>query len=115
MDGEAARQHGDTVASRPQDPGALFLPRPGGVAEAVGPSLGARRPLVAALVIWIAAFVLLGAAIIGLGLLLTRVLLGAGLDAVDADAIRWFVAERTATRRHGLKRGPRISGRPASS
>lgn len=91
----AARQHGGTVESRPEDPGALFLPRPGGVAEAVGPSLGVRRPLAAALVIWIAAFVLLGAAIIGLGLLLTRVLLGAGLDGVDAEAIRWFVAERT--------------------
>lgn len=56
----AARRRGGMVASRRQEPGALFHPRPGGVAEAVGPSLGARRPLVAGLVIWIAAFVLLG-------------------------------------------------------
>ena len=95
MDGEAAaREHGGTGASRSQDPGALFLARPGGVAQAVGTSLGARRPLAAALIIWVAAFILLGAAIIGLGLLLTRVLLGAGLDGVDTDVIRWFVAER---------------------
>ena len=97
MDGEAtARKRGAPVVSRPRHPADLFLPKPGGLAGAVGPYLGARRPLAAALVIWIAAFVLLGGAIIGLGLLLTRVLLGAGLDAVDAEAIRWFVAERTA-------------------
>jgi membrane-associated phospholipid phosphatase len=98
MDGEAAaREHRGTGGSRPQDPGALFLARPGGVAQAVGTSLGARRPLATALVIWVAAFILLGAAIIGLGLLLTRVLLGAGLDGVDTDVMRWFVAERIPT------------------
>jgi undecaprenyl-diphosphatase len=97
MDGEAARRRRSTIAPRPQEPGALFLARPGGVAEAVGPALGARRPVAAALVIWVAAFLVLGAAIIGIGLLLTRVLLDAGLDAADAEAIRWFVAERTAT------------------
>ncbi len=97
MDGDtAARKQGGPAAARPRDPGTLFLPRPGGLAVAVGPSLGARRPLVAALVIWAAAFVLLGAAVIGLGLLLTRVLLGAGLEGADADVIRWFVAERTS-------------------
>ena len=43
------------------------------------------------------AFVVLGAALIGLGLLLTLVLLPAGLGAEDASWRRWFVPERTPT------------------
>jgi undecaprenyl-diphosphatase len=71
--------------------------RPGGLADAIGRSLGARRPALAAVIVWVLAFFVLGAATIGLGLLLTHVLLPAGLGAEDASWSRWFVPERTPT------------------
>ena len=91
----AAREPRGAGPSHAQERPDLFRARPGGLAEAVGTALGARRPLVAALVVWIAAFVVLGAAIIGFGLLLTRASAGAGLDAADGDVVRWFVDQRT--------------------
>ena len=72
-----------------------FSAHPGGMARSIGHSIGAHRPLLAAVVVWAIAFVVLGAAIIGLGLLLTHVLLPAGLGREDASWIRWFVPERT--------------------
>ena len=69
----------------------VLIARPGGLADAIGHSLGARRPALAAVIVWVVAFVVLGAAIIGLGLLLTHVLLPAGLGAEDASWSRWFV------------------------
>ncbi len=71
----------------------VLTARPGGLADAVGRSLGARRPALAAVIVWVVAFVVLGAATIGLGLLLTHVLLPAGLGAEDASWSRWFVPE----------------------
>ena len=75
----------------------VFTARPGGPAESIGRSLGARRPLLAGVLVWLIAFVLLGAVIIGLGLLLTHVLLPAGLGTTEAGWSRWFVPERTPT------------------
>ena len=75
----------------------VLTARPDGLADAIGRSLGARRPALAAVIVWVVAFVVLGAAIIGLGLLLTHVLLPAGLGAEDASWSRWFVPERTPT------------------
>ena len=75
----------------------VLTARPGGLADATGRSLGARRPALAAVIVWVVAFVVLGAATIGLGLLLTHVLLPAGLGAEDASWSRWFVPERTPT------------------
>jgi undecaprenyl-diphosphatase len=67
------------------------------MAEAIGRSLGARRPVYAAVAAWAIAFVVLMAVIVGLGLLLTHVLLPAGLGRMDASWSRWFVPERTTT------------------
>ncbi|MBE3034525.1 MAG: phosphatase PAP2 family protein [Actinobacteria bacterium] len=67
------------------------------MAEAIGRSLGARRPVYAAVAAWAIAFVVLMAVIVGLGLLLTHVLLPAGLGRMDASWSRWFVPERTQT------------------
>jgi undecaprenyl-diphosphatase len=53
--------------------------------------------LLAAVIVWVIAFVVLGAAIVGLGLLLTHILLPAGVGREDASWIRWFVQERTAS------------------
>jgi len=72
-----------------------FSVHSGGIACSIGHALGRHRPLLAAVVVWAIAFVLLGALIIGLGLLLTHVLLPAGLGSEDASWVRWFVPERT--------------------
>jgi membrane-associated phospholipid phosphatase len=79
------------------EPRDILTARPDGLADAIGRSLGARRPALAAVIVWVVAFVVLGAAIIGLGLLLTHVLLPAGLGAEDVSWSRWFVPERTPT------------------
>ena len=75
----------------------ILSARPDGLADSIGRSLGALGPALAAVIVWVVAFVVMGAAIIGLGLLLTRVLLPAGLGAEDASWSRWFVTERTPT------------------
>jgi len=75
----------------------VLAARPDGLADAIGRSLGTRRPVLVAVIVWMVAFVVLGAAIVGLGLLLTHVLLPAGLGRVDASWSRWFVPERTQT------------------
>jgi membrane-associated phospholipid phosphatase len=75
----------------------VFVPRSGGIADAIGRTFGARLPLLAALAVWALAFVVLGAVIVGLGLLLTHVLLNAGVGNVDTSWSRWFVLERTPT------------------
>lgn len=75
----------------------LFAAGQGGPARAIGGALAAHRPVIAAVLAWALAFVALGAVIIGLGLLLTHVLLPAGLGAEDASWSRWFVQERTPT------------------
>ena len=72
-----------------------FSAHAGGMARSIGRTIGPRRPWLAALIVWVVAFVLLGAVIIGLGLLLTHVLLPAGLASQDASWDRWFVTERT--------------------
>ena len=73
----------------------FFSARAGGVAETIGRPLGERRPWLAALLLWAVVFILLGAAIVGLGLLLTHVLLPAGLDRVDSSWSAWFASHRT--------------------
>jgi membrane-associated phospholipid phosphatase len=86
---EAVDASGSTMAGDP------FAPRSGGIAKAIARFFGRRVPFFAALAVWIIAFVVLGAFIVGLGLLLTHVLLGAGLGSIDGEWSRWFVAERT--------------------
>lgn len=75
----------------------IFAARPGGPAESIGRSFGAQRPLLAGMIVWAVALLVLGAAIVGLGLLLSEILLPAGLGDADASWSRWFVPERTQT------------------
>jgi undecaprenyl-diphosphatase len=83
----------NAAAPRPD----LFAAGSRGPAQAIGRSLATHRPPITAILVWALAFVALGAVIIGLGLLLTHVLLPAGLGADDASWSRWFVPERTST------------------
>jgi membrane-associated phospholipid phosphatase len=74
-----------------------FTAHSGGLARSIGHAIGAHRPLFAAVLVWVVSFLVLGAVVVGLGLLLTRVLLPAGLDTEDTTWIRWFIAERTGS------------------
>jgi membrane-associated phospholipid phosphatase len=82
-----------TAATR----GGAFGAHSGGLARSIGHSIGAHRPLFAAVLVWVVSFLVLSAVVVGLGLLVTRVLLPAGLDTEDASWIRWFVTERTGS------------------
>lgn len=73
----------------------FFRARPDGAAQAAGRLLGEQRPWLAALTLWAVAFFVLGATIVGLGLLLTHVLLPAGLGRIDSSWSAWFVPRRT--------------------
>ena len=72
-----------------------FSVHSGRMAESIGRSFGSHRPLLAAAIVWAVAFVVLGVVIMGLGLLLTHVLLPGGLASEEAGWVRWFVPERT--------------------
>ena len=94
----AATRANSTTGRTPSTGGdTMFVPRPGRTAERLGHRLAAGRPALAAVALWAVAFVVLTALLVGLGLLLTRVLLPAGLDGFDASESRWFVLERTPT------------------
>jgi len=86
----AASGHGSGSGGRN-----VLAARPGGIAEVLGRRLAAHRLKPAAVALWAIAFVILGAVIIGLGLLLTRVLLHGGLGSFDVSVSRWFVRGRT--------------------
>ena len=86
----------------------FFDARTGGFATALGRPLAEHRPAVAALALWVAAFILLGAMIIGLGLLLTHVLLPAGLVHADSSWSDWFVGSRTPTLNEATSLGSTI-------
>jgi undecaprenyl-diphosphatase len=53
------------------------------------------RPVIAAVAVWLVAFVVLAGVIVGLGLLLIHVLSPAGGGRVDSAVSRWFVTART--------------------
>jgi membrane-associated phospholipid phosphatase len=55
------------------------------------------HPILAAILLWIAAFVVLAGVIVGLGLLITHVMGPDGLTRVDASVSRWFLLHRTST------------------
>jgi len=98
MNAEAARSSGGGRARpRPREARNVFEPRPDGLAAAIGRRFGSRRPAAAAVVVWALAFLLLGALMIGVGLLLKEALLPAGLGGVESGWSRWFVSERTPT------------------
>jgi membrane-associated phospholipid phosphatase len=75
----------------------MFVPSPGTLSQRLGRRLRGFRPFVAGLFAWAAGLIVLGTAIVGLGLLLIHLLLPAGLDRLDASVSTWFVQQRTPT------------------
>jgi membrane-associated phospholipid phosphatase len=95
MSAEPRRGNGTTGRGASTASAGVFTAHPGGIAAALGRRFGARRPVLAALAVWVIAFVVLGVVMVGLGLLLTHVLLPAGVGRFDASVSRWFVLQRT--------------------
>ncbi len=75
----------------------VFTPREGTWAAQIGSWLRRTRPVIAAVAVWIVAFVVLSGVIVGLGLLLIHVLSPAGGTRFDSAVSRWFVTVRTPT------------------
>jgi len=75
----------------------VFTPVEGSPARRLGTRLRNHRPVVAGLLVWLAAILIVAAVMVGLGLLLTKVLLPAGVRGFDDSVSRWFVQQRTPT------------------
>ena len=68
MTAAATRGNETTGRSISTDGDTVFTPRPGRIAETLGRRLAALRPVLAAVALWVFAFVALGVVLVGLGL-----------------------------------------------
>ena len=78
-------------------PGGMLEPTQGGLAARLGARWRRRRPVVAGAIVAFLGYLVMIALLIGLGLLLTKVLVGGSVAAWDDGLNRWFVEQRTAT------------------
>ncbi len=90
----------DVATAAPSQEG-LFQPRPDGLAERVADSLDDHHPAVAALAVTITGWAVLSVVLVGIGLLLTDVLVSSSvadgwLGTWDADVNRWLAENRTS-------------------
>jgi membrane-associated phospholipid phosphatase len=90
------REHG-LLGERREPIAPVFVAAPGMLSQRLGQRLRGFRPFLAGLFVWAAGLIVLGIAIVGLGLLLTHLLLPAGLGHLDATVSNWFVQQRTPT------------------
>jgi membrane-associated phospholipid phosphatase len=90
------REHG-LLGERREPIAPVFVAAPGMLSQRLGQRLRGFRPFLAGLFVWAAGLIVLGIAIVGLGLLLTHLLLPAGLGHLDATVRNWFVQQRTPT------------------
>ena len=86
--------------------------RPGGRADRFAARLQGRHPALVFFAAILAGFVLLGAVAVGLGLLVTDVLLPGGLAGTDESAVRSLVAERTPFLTDASSVGSMLGGAP---
>ncbi len=84
-------------AEREGSVGTALDPAPGGLAERLGTRWCDRSPARVGSAIGLTGLVALTAVIVGIGLLLTKVLLSGSVGAWDDSVNRWLVGQRTAT------------------
>jgi undecaprenyl-diphosphatase len=70
---------------------------PGGLEWWIADRMRAHHPVTVAVVVALVDFVVLGAVIVGLGLLVTHVLVNGGVGRWDEGVNDWFVTQRTTT------------------
>ena len=90
-------QRDDASRQGSSDVGQQVAPAGPALAQLPQDRTNTRTALRVGLVGWLVAFVVLAAIIVGLGLLLTNVLLPNGLDVFDGSVSHWFVRQRTST------------------
>jgi membrane-associated phospholipid phosphatase len=74
----------------------VFSPVEGSFTQRFGARMRGHRPIVAGLIVSVGAYLVLAALMVGLGLLLTHVLLAHGVGSLDRTVSGWFVARRTS-------------------
>jgi membrane-associated phospholipid phosphatase len=84
----------------PDGSGLILEASPGSVAERVGMSLEDRRPIVAALAVLVAGYVLLAAVVIGVGVMVVQLLVPATAGGWDDSLNRWLADHRVALLDH---------------
>jgi undecaprenyl-diphosphatase len=75
----------------------VLEPTPDGPTERLGGRLRTHRPIVAGGVVVFVGYLVMGVLLVGLGLMLTKLLLGGPVGTWDNSVDRWFVTQRTAT------------------
>lgn len=72
-------------------------PGPGGTAERLGRRVRTHHPIIAGGAVVFAGYLVMTVLLIGLGLIITKLLVGGPVVTWDNDVNRWFVAQRTST------------------
>lgn len=79
------------------EPSGVLEPSPGGTAERLGRRLRTHHPIIAGGAVVLAGYVVMSVLLIGLGLLITKLLVGGPVVTWDNSVNRWFVTQRTST------------------
>jgi membrane-associated phospholipid phosphatase len=79
------------------EPSGFFEPHPGGIAERLGRRLRTHHPIIAGGAVVLTGYVVMAAFLIGIGLMLTKILVGGPVVTWDNSVNRWFVTQRTTT------------------
>jgi membrane-associated phospholipid phosphatase len=95
-DGTAIPLRRDGRRIEPTSRGVLEPPRHG-LADRIARRERDHRPVAVAVMVAFLGYVVMSAVIVGLGLLLTHVLLSSGVGRWDEGVSEWFVRQRTAT------------------
>jgi membrane-associated phospholipid phosphatase len=75
----------------------ILEPNQGGLAERLGGRFQAHHPVTVGGTVVLVGYLLLSALLIGLGLILTKLLVGGPVGMWDNSVNRWFVTQRTTT------------------
>lgn len=79
------------------EPSGVLEPDPGGTAERLGRRMRAHHPIIAGSAIVLAGYLFMSVLLIGLGFVITKVLVGGPVVTWDNSVDRWFVTQRTST------------------
>ena len=80
-----------------REPSGLFRSSPDGLADRLSGRFRTHRPIVAGGAVAFAGYVVMTAILVGLGLLLTKLLVSGPVGRWDNSVERWFVTQRTTT------------------